>query len=201
MEQQPTFHETYSGLVAGLPPSQLREAHKRLSKCKQPLTDEEIVSQHPRVQACLEKISAAYSRKKTRSAVSSKARRDAVRTTAADALTDVQEAPPFFRTVESEPAVCEIADLTASLEAATVECSSVEPAPVEPVEPKRFVESEPAYEAPPPTIEVKPSRGVPKKSPLRRAPAEPAEPSSRPPLLVHAKKAAVVNNSLVSRRD
>ena len=199
MEQQPTFHETYSGLVAGLPPSQLREAHKRLSKCKQPLTDEEIVSQHPRVQACLEKISAAYGRKKSRSAVSSKARRDAARkqTTdstnrgVADALADVQEAPV-------EPAVCEIADLTASLEAATVECSSVEPAPVDPVEPKPV---EPANEAPPPTIEVKPSPGVPKKSPLRRAPAEPAEPSSRPPLLVHAKKAAVASNSLVSRRD
>ena len=67
--------------------------------------------------------------------------------------------------------------------------SAVEPKPVEP-----------AYEAPPPTIEVKPSPGVPKKSPLRRAPAEPAEPSSRPPLLVHAKKAAVASNSLVSRR-
>ena len=101
MEQQPTFHETYGSLVAGLPPSQLREAHKRLSKCKQPLTDEEIVSQHPRVQACLEKISAAYSRKKTRSDVSSKARRDAVRTTAgADSQVDAQEAPPVESAVE-----------------------------------------------------------------------------------------------------
>ena len=117
MEQQPTFHETYSGLVAGLPPSQLREAHKRLSKCKQPLTDEEIVSQHPRVQACLEKISAAYSRKKTRSAVSSKARRDAVRTTAgADSQVDAQEAPePVVELLEAcdlEPVPVECAHQT-----------------------------------------------------------------------------------------
>ena len=77
--QQPLFHEAYAALVAGLPPPQLREAHKRLMKCKQPLTAEEIVGEHPKVLACLQKIAAAYERKKGRSATSSKARRDAVR--------------------------------------------------------------------------------------------------------------------------
>ena len=89
---QPTFHETYAELTAGLPPSQLREAHKRLSRCKQPLTDEEIAGEHPRVQACLERIAAAYARKKVRSAVASKARRDAAReATARLAAGDVAE--------------------------------------------------------------------------------------------------------------
>ena len=62
----PAFHATYADLVAGLPPCQLREAHKRLMKCKQPLTAEELVGEHPRIQACLEKIAAAYGRKKGR---------------------------------------------------------------------------------------------------------------------------------------
>ena len=81
MEDQPTprFHETYADLTRGLPPSQIREALKRLTRCKHPLTDEEIAGEHPRVQACLEKIAAAYARKKERSAVASKARRDAAR--------------------------------------------------------------------------------------------------------------------------
>ena len=63
MTDQPIqFHESYADLIRGLPPSQLREAHRRLSKCKTPLTDEEIASEHPRVLACLERIAAAYSR-------------------------------------------------------------------------------------------------------------------------------------------
>ena len=76
---EPSFHPTYAGLLAGLPPSQLKEARRRLSSCKQPLTDEELVSEHPRIHACLEKIAASYGRKKGRSAVASKARRDAAR--------------------------------------------------------------------------------------------------------------------------
>jgi len=81
MDDQPLkFHATYADLVAGLPPSQLKEARKRLMACKQqPLTAEEVVGEHPKVLACLEKIAAAYKRKKTRSSVASKCRRDAVR--------------------------------------------------------------------------------------------------------------------------
>jgi hypothetical protein len=74
-----SFHPTYADLLRGLPPSQLKEARRRLCSCKQPLTDEELVSEHPRVLACLEKIAASYGRKKGRSAVASKARRDAAR--------------------------------------------------------------------------------------------------------------------------
>jgi len=36
----PAFYACYTDLVAGLPPSQVREAHKRLMKCKTPLTAE-----------------------------------------------------------------------------------------------------------------------------------------------------------------
>ena len=86
-----SFHPTYAGLLAGLPPSQLKEARRRLSSCKQPLTDEELVSEHPRVLACLEKIAASYSRKKGRSAVASKARRDAARELKGDSVEPVLE--------------------------------------------------------------------------------------------------------------
>jgi hypothetical protein len=174
-----TFHPTYADVVRGLPPSQLREAYKRLSTAKKPLTDEEIVSEHPRVAACLEKISQAYGRKKTRSAVASKARRDATRSAG--------------ETIEPlEPAACEIADIAVSLEAATIECTSVEPTPVEPT-PVASVEPTPVdYEAPSP-----PPPSVSKKTTLRR---EDPVAQHRAPLLVSAKKSTVASNSLVSRR-
>jgi hypothetical protein len=172
-EATPQFHEAYAGLVAGLPPSQLREAYKRLSTAKLPLKDEEIASEHPRVAACLERLSAAYGRKKQRSTIASKARRDAARDAARETIEPL------------EPAACEIADLAASLEAATIECTPVEPTPVEPtpVKPTPVKPTPVDYEAPSP-----PPPSVSKKT-------------TRAPLLVAAKKSAVVaSNSLVSRR-
>ena len=116
MTDQP-FHDTYAELTAGLPPSQLREALKRLSKCKTPLTDEEIAGEHPRVQACLERIAAAYARKKARSAVASKARRDAAR--------GCEHAPRLrddvAANVTTDPLLAEPLNL---LEACTIECDT-----------------------------------------------------------------------------
>ena len=173
---QPSFHEAYDSLVAGLPASQLREAHKRLVKCKQPLTADELVSEHPRVLACLERIVAAYGRKKSRSAVASKVRRDAARDKPADAATEVDV--PEQEGVED--------DIASSLSACTVTCVSdaipVVLVPAAPEEQKLV---------PPPT---KPSR-TPQRS-LVRAAAPSVAPA--PSVAAAPKKRGV--NSLISQR-
>jgi hypothetical protein len=144
---QPSFHEAYDSLVAGLPASQLREAHKRLVKCKQPLTADELVSEHPRVLACLERIVAAYGRKKSRSAVASKVRRDAARDkpTAADA--DSEAPPPSQQADDSEPPLCELSVAMADV---VIQATTLE------------------EEAPPPPLPQPPAPQPPAPRPLPR---------------------------------
>ena len=130
------FHDVYADLVAGLPPSQLKEARKRLTTCKQPLTDEELASEHPRVQACLERLAAAYARKKLRSATSSKARRDAVREKLSDSSFGTTTADVTAEAGDGAES------LVSSLSACTVECVSdavdaEELSSTEPSRPKR----------------------------------------------------------------
>jgi hypothetical protein len=159
-ETTATFHPTYADVVRGLPPSQLREAYKRLSTAKSPLTDAEILSEHPRVAACLEKISQAYGRKKTRSAVASKARRDAARET-------IERLTPG---VVSEADACEIADLAAPLEACSLEPVAVEcaTAPATPATPATPAEV---------PVQVPPLDKKPLAKPLAKPPAKsPAKP-------------------------
>ena len=125
LEATPRFHEAYAELAAGLPPSQLREAHKRLTRCKQPLTDEEVAGEHPRVQACLERIAAAYARNQERSRASSQKRRDATRnpgqpSESADAQAQLPEIEAIALDDEPEP--------TPEPEPEPVEASPVQPA-------------------------------------------------------------------------
>ena len=188
--EEPTFHEAYAALVAGLSPSQLREAHKRLMKCKQPLTAEEIVGEHPRIQASLEKICEAYKRKKTRSAVASKARRD-------DARGKIGARPA----ASSEPTAVDDAvgaeSLVSSLSACTVECVSdavdTEDVPVVPVVVRVVVPVVLPEEAPEPSS-TKPSR--PKRCLV--LPAVPAAAAIASEAKSLAKKAS--GSTLVSRR-
>jgi hypothetical protein len=173
------FHEVFNDLVAGLPPSQLKEARKRLTTCKQPLTDEELASEHPRVQAGLEKIAAAYARKKVRSAASSKARRDASR---------------HDTGCQSEEAT----DVVSILEACTVECAVSEADQDQDQEEPEPEPEEAANTAKQNTIEADvvanpPSSGSAKPLPRRLVRAPPATPPR-----TAAKKAT--GNSLVSKR-
>jgi len=138
------FHDVYADLVAGLPPSQLKEARKRLTTCKQPLTDEELASEHPRVQACLSRIAAAYARKKLRSATSSKARRDAVREKLSDSSfgTTTADVTAEALALAKAEAGDGAESLVSSLSACTVECVSdavdaEELSSTEPSRPKR----------------------------------------------------------------
>ena len=193
----PTFHQSYAGLLAGLPPSQLREAHKRLTKCKHPLTAEEISSEDPRILACLERLVASYGRKKGRSAVSSKARRDAAREQTTDSAN------------RGDPAICaeEVAVITESLlEACDIVCVSEDEEPstsaVEPVEPED-VNSPPPL--PPPLRRE--STEAPDVAQASPSPAKPTPRSRRRlvrPAAVDPEKGtasgSLASNSLVSRR-
>jgi hypothetical protein len=119
MDQPFKFHDAYAALTAGLPPSQLRLAQTRLTKCKlSPLTAEEIAGEHPRVQACLEKIAAAYGRKKQRSAIASKARREV-------AKADVAVSQAVTSSPQQEEPLEPVDDVP------SLEACSLEPVPVE----------------------------------------------------------------------
>ena len=178
MSDQPTFHESFAPLLLGLPPSQLREAYKRLSTAKQPLSDEEIASEHPRVQECLAKISAAYQRKKSRSAVASKARREATRSVKEPKPVEAQEEP-----------------VEAMLEACSIECvvSEAEHEEPEPI-PQEITASAVEDHTLPPTQNRTIQPSSPVKPPRRRLVRAPPTAASAPP-----KKPA--GNSLVSIRS
>ena len=163
-----SFHPTYADLLRGLPPSQLKEARRRLCSCKQPLTDEELVSEHPRVLACLEKIAASYGRKKGRSAVASKARRDAARgqTTVSSEELNGDSVEPVLALIEG-----------CTLEPVDVECSVSEVEPEEAVL-KNVVD----VNLPPPLALRRESTEAVAKAPLK--PPSPAKPTTAAP---HAK--------------
>ena len=212
MDDQPfKFHEAYAALTAGLPPSQIRLTQTRLTKCKlNPLTAEEIAGEHPRVRACLEKISQAYSRKKLRSATSSKVRRDATRSVrhVVSGQTTDSTNPGDSTVLENDGvAVCvasEIATLVDPLEAVTIECEE-EPEPVqeepepdqEPIPPQplplRQLRSNQTTEAP----AMPCSTDTLYQKPLRRSLVRPVEPKK----VISQVTVATTNNSLVRAGD
>ena len=205
----PTFHQSYAGLLAGLPPSQLREAHKRLTKCKHPLTAEEISSEDPRILACLERLVASYGRKKGRSAVSSKARRDAAREQTTDSANrgdPANCAEEVAVITESLPTQEPPNGLASLLEACDIVCVSEDEEPstsaVEPVELEDV--NIPPPLPPPLRRESTEAPAVAQASP---SPAKPTPRSRRRlvrPAAVDPEKGtasgSLASNSLVSRR-
>ena len=74
------FAECYKEAFGGLPPSQQREAVKRLTgRRRNPLTPEQCAEPSPEVLACLEAVNAAYMSKKLRSRAASSQKREAAR--------------------------------------------------------------------------------------------------------------------------
>jgi hypothetical protein len=194
MDEQPQFHEAYAALTAGLPPSQIRLALSRLTTSKVPLTAEEIAGEHPRVQACLEKIAAAYTRKKARSATSSKARRDDAREKQGAASSE-----PRPRTcVDADDSTVELslAACSVTCDAEAVEPVAVEPEPVA-VEPEPVVSEAESPPAPAvsATAATKPSRRLRCLTSVVRPAAAAAAAATAAPAAC-PKNA----NSLVSRR-
>ena len=178
-EKTPAFHEAYAGLISGLPPSQLREAYKRLSTAKVPLTDEEICSEHPRVLATLERLASAYIRKKARSAIASKARREAAKEPVEPVLANEE----VLKTVEPVAALLEACSLEPVEVEVEVECAAPPP-------PAATIE-EVAVDAD--VVANPPSSGIAKPLPRRLVRAPPATPPR-----TAAKKAT--GNSLVSSK-
>ena len=113
------FAECYKEAFGGLPPSQQREAVKRLtSRRRNPLTAEQCAEPSPEVLACLEAVQKAYLSKKLRSRASSATKRL------------IQKSHPEPAEVEPEPEPEALADAIAavSLEAAEISAEA-EPAP------------------------------------------------------------------------
>ena len=74
------FAECYKEAYGSLPPSQLREAYKRLStRRRNPLSPEQCAQPSAEVEACLEAVRAAYMSKKQRSKQASSQKREAAR--------------------------------------------------------------------------------------------------------------------------
>ena len=114
------FAECYKEAFGGLPPSQQREAVKRLTgRRRNPLTPEQCAEPSPEVLACLEAVNAAYLNKKQRSKASSATKRM------------IQKSPPEPAEVEPEPEPEALADAIAavSLEPATIVAEEPTPEP------------------------------------------------------------------------
>ena len=152
------FAECYKEAFGGLPPSQQREAFKRLStRRRNPLSPEQCAEPSPEVLACLEAVNAAYLSKKQRSKQASASKREAAR------------AQPGNVTEPEPEAVEAVAGAIAaiSLEAAEV-----------------VAEAEPAAPRPTPTPQKSAPIPIPKKVVLPAAAgpaaAEPAKVPSTP---------------------
>ena len=158
------FAECYKEAFGGLPPSQQREAFKRLStRRRNPLSPEQCAEPSPEVLACLEAVNAAYLNKKARSKAASATKR----------MIDRAQPQPEAAPVEAEAEITAVSDAVAavSLEPATIVAEAEpEPAPV------------PAP-APPPVVvaQAQPkSLPIPIPAPAVKKPAPAATPASLP---------------------
>ena len=152
------FAECYKEAFGGLPPSQQREAFKRLStRRRNPLSPEQCAEPSPEVLACLEAVHAAYMSKKLRSRAASSQKREAARVRP-DNVTEPEAAP-----VEA------LADTVAEI--------SLEPAIV-------VAEAEPA--APRPTPAPTPQKSLPIAIPKKVVLPAAVEPAAAEPAKVPA---------------
>ena len=128
------FAECYKEAFGGLPPSQQREAVKRLtSRRRNPLTAEQCAEPSPEILACLEAVQKAYLSKKLRSSASSATKRL------------IQKSHPEPAEVEPEPEPEALADAIAavSLEPATIVAEEPAPEPTPTPEPSPVPRSKP----------------------------------------------------------
>ena len=87
------FAESYKEAFGNLPPSQVREAYKRLTtRRRNPLSPEQCAEPSAEVLACLEAVNAAYLSKKQRSKAASASKREATRARP-DNVTEPEAAP------------------------------------------------------------------------------------------------------------
>ena len=97
----PEYREKYGGL----PPSQQREAVKRLTtRRRNPLSPEQCAEASAEVEACLEAVNAAYLSKKARSKQASASNREAARAQPQPEAAPVEELADAVAVVSLEPA-------------------------------------------------------------------------------------------------
>ena len=147
------FAPEYREKFGGLPPSQQREALKRLtSRRRNPLTETQCAEPSAEVLACLEAVNTAYLNKKARSKASSATKRM------------IQKAQPQ---PEAGP-VEELADAVAVVSLEPAEITAEEPAPA-------------PQPAPAPVLQKSTPIAIPKKTvPLAAAEPAAAEPAKVP---------------------
>ena len=117
------FAPEYREKFGGLPPSQQREALKRLTtRRRNPLTEAQCAEPSAEVLTCLEAVNAAYLSKKQRSKAASASKREATRARP-DSVTEPEAAP------EAAPVVEALADSMAAAEI-VVEAEPAAPRPV-----------------------------------------------------------------------
>ena len=158
------FAPSYEPSYSGLPPSQLKEAIKRLtSRARNPLPVEALTQENPEVEGVLSAVRKAYLAKKDRAKLASAAKRAIQKNTPLE--------PPEIdvAVVESDPAgVDDITTEVAEL--------SLEPAEVVAVEPEPEPEPEPVKPAPSKPIPVPTRIPVVRQQP----PAAAAAPRNQP---------------------
>ena len=185
------FADCYAEKYGFLPPSQRREAVKRLTtRRRNPFTVEQCAEESPEVEAVLAQVFAAYQRKKLRSKAASAAKR----------------APPPREEEEPQPQPLE------PLEPDTVEPGfaelSIEPEPPqpEPPQPEPPQPEPPAPEPPAPpqpkplqrSTSVRPQRdSVPPRRPLFQTPAPaPVQPPPAPKKVAGGLRAALMRRGV-----
>ena len=158
------FHSDYKEQYGCLPPSQQREAVKRLTgRRRNPLTEAQCAELSSEVEACLSAVKAAYLNKKARSKAASATKRM------------IQKAHPEPEAAEVEPEVDAVADAVATLS----------------VEAAEIVAEEPAPEPQPPAVKRSAPIAIPapaKPLPVARAPAAMPMPALALPALAQPPK-------------
>ena len=158
------FAESYKEAFGNLPPSQVREAYKRLStRRRNPLTPEQCAEPSDEVQQTLTAVNAAYLSKKQRSKAASATKRM------------IQKAHPDNVAAEPE------AEPEAEVEAVSDAVAAVS------LEPAEITAEEPAPE-PEPVVKRSKPIPIPKPVPSARAPAATPMPALALPALAQPPK-------------
>ena len=160
------FHSDYKEKFGGLPPSQQREAVKRLvGRRRNPLTEEQVREPSEEIEAVLTAVNAAYLSKKARSKAASATKR----------MIDRAQPQPEAAPVEAEAEITAVSDAVAavSLEPAEIVAEEAAPTPAPAPAPPVVV-----AQAQPKSAPIPIPGAVSKPVPAARAPA--ATPASLP---------------------
>jgi len=166
------FALAYKEKFGQLPPSQQREAIKRLTmRARAPLAPEKLGEESADVEACLTGLFAAYSSKKARARVASATKRANERVKKAESATQVEASAggtPCASAAEPSASAAELSAVVTELrlEPAAIVCEAVG-GPPHPAQSPTPAQTKPTREQPPTPTPSRPS--LPTPQPLSRA--------------------------------